>query len=245
MGQILNKNIISGSVGKFVFRDLNGRQIVQTHPGKIKQTKATKASSSEFRQCSSWAKELRTGLHPFLVGLTDSYMYRRLTGQLYNALLGNTHLPKGGRSPLNANMKVLEGFEFNTHSLFRDYFASPIATTLDLQRQLHIRIPELDPKTQMQFPPQADNAELVVSVYATNFEDPKKTVEAFFMLPLQKNAPLTHETLWTSPAIPENYFMVVTAKLLFYSSNKFTTKNYWNSKTLNPAMVVFCGGSGN
>ena len=244
MGQIIHKNIISGAVANLVFRNLGGRQIVQSHPGKLKQTKATKASSSEFQQCSTWTKELRTGLYPFLVGLTDSYMYRRLTGQFYNALLRNTHLPKGGRTPLNADMKDLEGFEFNTHSPFKDYFTPQITTVLDPQRQLHITVPELDPKSQMVFPPQANDAELVVAVYATNFKDPTKAVEAFFTLPVQKEAALPHETEWTSPPIPENYFIVVTAKLLFYTSNKFTGKNYWNSKTLNPAGVVFCEGGG-
>lgn len=37
MGKIIKKNIISGSVGKLVFRNLDGKQIVQSHPGEIKQ----------------------------------------------------------------------------------------------------------------------------------------------------------------------------------------------------------------
>ncbi|RZK12667.1 MAG: hypothetical protein EOO46_02275 [Flavobacterium sp.] len=245
MGRIIKKNIISGTVGNLVFRNLNGRQIVQMQPQKFKQTKATMASSSEFQQCSTWAKELRMGLYPFLVNLTDSYMYRRLTGQFYNALRTNTHLPKGKRTPLNANLKDLEGFEFNTHSPFKEYFTVPITVVLDAQRQLHITIPKLDPRSQIVFTPQADNAELVVAVYATNFEDPTKAVEAFFTLPIQKNTPLITATEWTSPPIPENFFVVVTAKLLFYTPNKFTEKNYWNSKTLNPAGLIFCEGSGN
>lgn len=245
MGQIIKKNIISGSVGKFVFRNLNGRQIVQTHSGKLKQTKATKASSSEFQKCSTWAKQLRTGLFPFLIDQTDSYMYRRLTGQLYNALLSNTQLPKGERTPLNANMKDMEGFEFNSHSPFKDYFTSTITTKLDDNRQLQITVPKLDLNNQVLFPPTVNNAELVVVVYATSFESDAPAVEASFILPLEKNAVLSHETVWTSPQIPENYFMVVTAKLLFYTPNKFMGKNYLNSKTLNPAGIVFCEGGGN
>ena len=244
MGQVIKKNIISGSVGNLVFRNLNGKQIVQSHPGKLKQTKATKASGSEFRQCSTWAKQLRIGLFPFLIDQTDSYMYRRLTGQFYNALLGNTHLPKGGRTPLNANMKDLEGFEFNTHSPFKDYFDAKITTVLDANRQLQITVPELDLKNQVLFPSKVYDAELVVVVYATPFDLYTKTVEASFVLPLEKNTTLANETVWTSPPIPENYFMVVTAKLLFYTPNKFMGKNYLNSKTLNPSSIVFCEGGG-
>lgn len=245
MGTIIKKNIISGSVGKLVFRNLDGKQIVQSHPEDIKQTKATKASGSEFRQCSTWAKQLRIGLSPFLIDKTDSYMYRRLTGQLYTALLSNTHLPKGGRTPLNANMQDLEGFDFNSHSPFTDYFIPRITTVVGADRQLQLTVPELDPKNQVLFPSGVHHAELVVVVYATSFDYSTTTVEASFVLPFERNAVLPNETIWTSPPIPENYFMLVAAKLLFYKPDKFMGKNYLNSKTLNPAGVVFCEGGGN
>lgn len=244
MGQILKKNIISGSVGNLVFRNIDGRQIVQSHPGKIKQTTATKASSSEFRHCSNWAKQLRTLLIPFLIYQTDSYMYRRLTGQFYNALQSNLNLPKGERTPLNSNMKDLEGFEFNSHSPFKDYFDANITTVLDDNRQLQLTLPELDPKNQVLFPDKVHDAELIVAVYATTFDLSAKIVEASFVVPLKKNTTLQNETVWTSPPIPENYFMVVVAKLLFYTPDKFMGKNYLNSKTLNPASIVFCKGGG-
>jgi len=245
MGQILKKNFISGMIGNLVFRNLNGKQIVQSHPRKFKQTKATKASGSEFRQCSSWARQLREGLFPFLIDQTDSYMYRRLTGQLYKALLSNTNLPKGGRTPLNADMKDLEGFEFNSHSPFKDYFIPKITTVLDTHRQLQVTIPELDLNTQVLFPSNVYHAELVVVAYATSFDHTATPVDASFILPLEKNAVIPQETVWTSPPIPEHYFMVVAAKLLFYTPNKFTGKNYLNSKTLNPASIMFCEGGGN
>lgn len=245
MGQVNSKNIISGAVANLVFRNLNGKQVVQVHPGKLRQTKATKASGSEFRQCSSWAKQLRTGLSPFLVDLTDSYMYRRLTGALYNTLLGNTNLPKGKRTPLNANMKGLEGFDFNSHSPFDTYFTPRIEALLNSQQQIEITIPKLDPKRDIQFPQHIDNAELVVLVQATNFDDSTLPAETFFVLPIEHHTALPDPTTWTSPILPDGHLVLVTAKLLFYEPNKFTGKNYINSKTLNPALVVFCEATGN
>lgn len=238
MGQVNSKNIISGAVANLVFRNLNGKQVVQVHPGKLKQTKATKASGSEFRQCSSWARQLRTGLSPFLVDLTDSYMYRRLTGALYTSLLSNTNLSKGKRSPLNSNMKGLEGFEFNSHSPFADYFTPKIEVVLNPQNQVTITIPKLDPKKDMLFPPQIDKAELVVLVQATNFDDNTLPIETFFTLPIEQGTALPDQTVWTSTILPEGHLVLVTSKLLFYEQNKFTGRNYINSKTLNPAVVV-------
>jgi len=241
MANINSKNITTGRIANVIFRSLNGKQIVQAHPGKLKQTKATKASSSEFRQCSSWAKQLRLGLSPFLVNLTDSYMYRRFTGQFYNAILSNTELPKGQRSPLTANMKSLEGFEFNSHSPFSHYFAPKITATLDPERQIMVSVPAFEAKKQLVFPQQAPMAELVLLVYATNFDESQAPIETFFSLTIAPNTILPNATVWTCPPLPEGYFVTVTAKLLYYSINKFTGKNYSNSKTLNPAAIVFCG----
>lgn len=240
MGRISKKNIISGSIANLVFRDLGGKQIVQSHPGSLKQTQATKASSSEFRQCSSWARQLRMGLTSFLAGQTDSYMYRRLTGQLYNALLGNTHLPKGERTPLNASMKDLEGFDFNIHSPFKDYFAPGITTVMDAERQLHITVPALDPGSQMLFPRGVYNAELLVLAYATHFKYNASLVDVFFTLPMERHVAIAQKTVWTSPPLPEGCLVMVTAKVLYYTPDKFMGRKYSNSKTLNPATILFC-----
>jgi len=162
MARLDSKNNIKGLVGNLVFKTLNGKQIIQSRPTHVRQTKATKASSAEFSLCSGWTKALRIGLHSFLVGLTDSYMYRRFNGQFYNALLSNTTIPKGQRTPLNADMSALAGFEFNSHSPFTHYFLPTITTTVEPQRQLTVTLPSFDPKAEMLFPDKTSKAELLV-----------------------------------------------------------------------------------
>jgi len=64
----LDKNkFISGVIGNLVFRNLDGKQIVQSKPESIKQSKLTKLSGSEFRNCSQWAKMLRQHLYFFVL----------------------------------------------------------------------------------------------------------------------------------------------------------------------------------
>ena len=209
----------------------------------MKQTKATKLSSSEFTLCSHWAKILRLFLIPFLVGLTDTFMYRRLTGQLYKALQTNTTLLKGQRTPLNTDMSTLVGFEFNTHSPFANYFSPRIAISLDSQRQLSIIIPKFEPKTEVVFAQKTFQAELVVSILATNLESNTAATETHFILPFERPTALVAETHWTSFALPADCFVLVTAKLMYYNSNTFTVNIYVNSKELNPACVIFVAGS--
>ena len=241
MARVDNNRLFKGTIGPLVFRTQNGQQIVQTKAYKPKQTIATKESSSEFRHCSSWTKYLRLGLQGFLVNLTDSYMYRRFTGAFYNALQTYTALPKGQRTPLNSNLQSLAGFEFNTHSPFADYCKISFDCVLNATHDVTITIPEFIPKTDLLWPANADQAELVLYVYATSLENHTRDVTHFTVLPIAKiNTPIP-ETTWTSPILPVGYFVVVCSKLLYYTPNAITTRNYLNSKTLNPSSIVFAG----
>lgn len=239
MAQLNNKKAFSGLIGNLVFRTLNGQQIVQSRPNKVKQTSNTKASASEFRQCSTWAKQLRLDLFAFLNNDTDSYMFRRLTGSFYNALMSNTLIPKGQRTPLNATMSDLVGFDFNLNSPFQDYFLPNIKVTANSQKQITVVVPEFEPKTQVKYPERNLQAELLVYVYAGTLEPNAPKTEAFFTLPIEQAAALQPETTWTSPVLPDNHLVVVSAKLLYYTHNKFTGKTYLNTTALSPSMILF------
>ena len=238
----LDKNrLFNGTLGELVFRNLNGQQIVQTKAYKPKQTSATKVSGSEFRQCSSWTKYLRIGLQSFLVNLSDSYMFRRFTGAFYDALQTNTNLPKGQRTPLNSNLHTLAGFEFNTHALFVEYCKAPIEVALNVTQEITITVPAFIPNTHLLWPDRTHQVELVLYVYATNFDNQTVDVTHFTVLPITKSSTPTTETIWTCPSLPSGYFILVCAKLMYYTPNVITTRNYLNSKSLNPSSIVFTG----
>ena len=107
MARIDKNKFLSGAIGDLVFRNLDGKQVVQSKPDGVKQSRLTKLSGNEFRNCSKWAKMLRYNLNDFLAQQTDGYMYRRFTGQLYKALQSNTSLMKGERTPLNCHLEAL------------------------------------------------------------------------------------------------------------------------------------------
>lgn len=238
MARVGKKGILSGLVGNLVFRNLEGKQVVQSSAEGIRQSEATKNSASEFRQCSRWTKHLRMALKLFLMGHTDSFMYRRFNGAFYNALQQNTSMLKGQRTPLNAALSQLAGFDFNSHSPFKDSFLPEILTSLENQNSIKVIVPALEPKTQILFPQKTYSCELLVYVTATNFDYNTPVVDAFFTLPLELSQPFHDEFVWVSPTLPQGHFAMVTAKLLFYSSSKFTEKHYINNKEFNPSMIV-------
>jgi hypothetical protein len=106
-----------------------------------------------------------------------------------------------------------------------------------------ITVPEFEPKTEVVFAEKTYQAELVVSILATKLEPNTAAIETHFILPIERQTALVAETNWTSFALPADCFVLVTAKLMYYNTNKFTMKNYVNSKELNPACVVFACGS--
>lgn len=232
-------------IGNLVFRNLNGRQVVQSHPDKIKQNEATKTSATEFGQSSTWAKQLRLGLEPFLVHLSDTTMYQRFTARLYAALLANTTLPKNGRTPLNANMTSMEGFEFNHHAPFATHFLPTISATMDAQRRVTVTVPALQPLVDVLYPEGCSQAEMLVYLYATNLMPNAPISDGYFTVALPKQPVTLTQTVWTSPELPEGHFVMVCAKLLYYETNPFTGRTYLNSTVLNTSAVLLAMATGN
>jgi hypothetical protein len=239
MAEIKNQKNISGLVGNLVFQTVNGKQIIRSRPAKVKQTKATKASSGEFGKCSIWSKQLRNGLAPFLIKQYDNIMYQRFQSSFYKALLSNTDLAKGQRTPMNAYMNDLVGFEFNTHSLLSSYFAPKVTAVLGADKKLMVTIPVLNPVSGVTFPDHCQHAELMVYLYATNFESNIADVSHYFILPIDKDTTLLTETIWTSPELPDGNFAVAAIKIMYYETNPLTGRNYINRTTLNPAAILF------
>jgi hypothetical protein len=241
MAQINKNKSIVGSIGQVVFKEVGKKQILQSKPTDMKQTKRTKESGSEFRQCSSWTKPLRFQLSSFLSNHTDSFMHSRLAGKFYTTLQANTELAKGVRSPMNSDMLALAGFEFNTNSPFPDYFMPTINAVLNDQNEIVITIPAFNPKVEMLFAENTSHADLLIYVMASNFEPFGGFDEGYTVVPIENKYQTKAETIWTSPPMPQGKLVLVCAKLLFYNPNRFTEKQYINSKECSPAQIVMVG----
>lgn len=244
MATLGNKKAFSGMVGNVVFRIRDGKQIVQSRPATVKQTSATKRSASEFGSCSKWAKQLRIGLTPFLVGLTDSTMHSRFTATLYNAIKHNTNVPQGERTPLNTNMESLQGFEFNTHSPFANYFKPTITAELNANKEVTVSLLAFDPQADMVFPNGCTTAKLALYIYATDLKDLENTLVFHSLLPIDKRTTVAAQNLLTTTPLPEGWFALASVKLLYYTPNVLTESNYLNTKEFSPAMVVLAKNTG-
>jgi len=64
----------------------------------------------------------------------------------------------------------------------------------------------------------------LIYVLATNLKQNTSVEEAHTILPILQNNTIFPETTWTSPVLPEHHFVLVTAKIMYYDSDKFTVK---------------------
>lgn len=238
MAQQTNPKMISGTIGNVIFQEQYGKQIIRVHPGKIKQTAATKSSAGEFGSCSRWAKALRVGLQPFLTDWTDNAFYRRLTAALYNAICANTNIPKGQRNLFNTNLEFLAGLDCNIHTPWSKWFLATLTVELTPEKQLRITVPELVTATQLIYPEECVKAELVLYVMASILEPGNPITAHHTTIPLPYANTTLPATDWLTPALPENTIVVAAAQLLFYDDNTITGRHYHNNAMLNPAVIL-------
>ena len=243
MAQLGNKKIFSGMAGNVVFRNLNGKQIAQSRPSNVKHSATQKKSASEFGSSSNWAKQLRLGLSSFLVGMSDSYMYQRFTTAIYNTIK-DSDLPQGARTPLNADMQGIEGFEFNSNSPFSDYFSPELTTTLTATNEIQLTLPAFNAAEGIAFPEQCDNVKLIVYAYATDFKDNPSQLVFHNILEINRAEAVPTQTLLSTTPIAVGHFVIVAAKLLYFKPNIITQANYLNTKEFSPAQLVFAGAMG-
>lgn len=138
-------------------------------------------------------------------------------------------------------MESLKGFEFNTHSPFAAYFKPAILAELTLNKEVAVTISALDPQTEVIFPAGCTTAKLAIYMYATDLKDPENTLVFHSLLPINKSTAVPAQNLLTTTPLPEGYFILVSAKLLYYNANLLTESNYLNTKDFSPAMVVLAG----
>jgi hypothetical protein len=138
-------------------------------------------------------------------------------------------------------MRALEGFEFNSHSPFTDYFKPQLSATLTENNEAMVTLPAFDAAEAIAYPAGCQNAKLAIQVFATDFGDSTVPLVYHNILAIDSNTSIPAQTILNTPTLPVGYFVLVTAKLLYFNPNVVIETNYLNSKMLSPAMVVMAG----
>src|SRR5690606_41388060 len=107
---------IKGKFNNVVYRELDGKQVLQIAPARVKQTYATKLNALEFGLASAQASVLRNFLRR-VYEEADGKMAARLTAAVAACIRASAK-DIGERDLHDADLDPLKGFSFNTNAPF-------------------------------------------------------------------------------------------------------------------------------
>lgn len=160
---------LRGSVGNVSYRISNGQNILQTRAGKGKTRVHEKSlkCNNEFSLASNRARIIRDVLNPVIRVYYDGAMINRFTCAVAEVIRSNDALPVGSRDIQDGRLSLLQGFEFNQHSLFSDSFKVEIQTEVTPDG-VKFTMPAFIPLEKMAFPFDASHCTMKVLVSAVD-----------------------------------------------------------------------------
>ena len=170
MGRIKKSNI-TGAVGNLIFYEFRGTPVIRTKPRRVRQTKETKASASDFGLATTYSMYLRAGLKSVTRYANDrSFMYRMNT-----ALLQWLGANKEENADPSKNIQALVGMELNEQAQFNRRIK--LETTVDFNQpgKIIISIPAFTPKKDIKAPPRTHKIRLTVMVVYHNTGENEQT----------------------------------------------------------------------
>lgn len=234
-----NQGFFRGTIGEYVFKVVDGKQVVQSRPFDVKQSKRTKESSSLFGMCSKQAVSVRGSLKTYLLGNQDPKMAARFLGVCFRILKANKGRSKENFDLINTDLTELKGFNFNIKSPFSSYFTPTIQIEGSPKEGLKVTIPSLIPELDIQYPDRCFTVELRIILTHTSFDCRYIGVTTHRDFLLRKNKQQLDAQIFDFEPIEEPGVTMVTAQLIFYNETSKFGKILLNNKDFHPTEVVY------
>ena len=240
MAQIKKNGLVVGKMGDVVYQVCNGKQILKENNRDVKLTAESKQCSTEFSAANNASANLRNGLQLYVSGMADTAMHGRFTGAIFHAIR-NSHQTGEGRERVgqrtfeDANLSLLEGFEFNKNTPFSEY------CTVDHELNftdgiVRIAVNGFSKSKHLKRIPNTQGEVLLYGVAAFN---PKSqgligSVQEFRV---RGNYP---DTLleWQSEPIPQGKVVLVFAAVIYYGMPTLEGKKVLTNRQLHPCKIV-------
>ena len=87
----------------------------------LKQTQSTKKSALDFGTASRVTNKLNTGFQELVQDYHSPEIYNRMRSKVLQAMRTYTVLPLGEKNLWDGATELLEGFEFNYESKYKDF----------------------------------------------------------------------------------------------------------------------------
>jgi hypothetical protein len=147
----------SGRIGNVIHYQLDGKFYTRSVPRKYKQTKGTKAKSSEFGMASTIGRVIRENLDTIIFDESDRKMQTRLVGEIYSWLQVSRHQPASVET-----QPVLDRFLFSNSPGLSARWKVYFEVSRPKSGQIQIAIPAFIPKLSFRTP--AGTSEVICKI---------------------------------------------------------------------------------
>ncbi len=138
----------TGRIGNVIHYKMGDKFYTRSAPRKYKQTKATKAKSSEFGMASTIGRIIRQNLVSVIFDMDDRKMQTRLVGEIFTWLQNARHEPASAM-----NQPTFDQFQFSTGSPgLANRWNAKFKVSSPASGQIQIAIPSFIPKTSFKVP---------------------------------------------------------------------------------------------
>ena len=164
-------NLLSGSLGPYVFKIVNGKQVVTQKPsaGTIKHSSGTKLATKVFANAATLGAAVRKSLITPSAGLMGPAA-NAITANLCKALNSSLDKQSGKFYFGEDSFAVLDGLEFNSKSKVISFL--PKLPVISLNRNLlSISQPKMDILKKFKFPPNAIKCEFTFALSLFRLHD--------------------------------------------------------------------------
>lgn len=237
---IIKGKFICGKMKDSVYRELNGKQIIQGIPitDEKKRSEGTKKAATIFGKASKLAAEIRVGLHHISSQFYDGQMIARLSTEVLYSLNTVKNLKVPTFIFKEDSFRSLVGFEFNNKSpLKANLLVAPVLHLEDTT--LKVTIPKLNVPIDLKFPNNTLK-ECKLLVLTTMLDLVHKRTN--WAKPKIMDIPYSHQPL----LVPEKTFefeltpgcLCITAISLQYVKPSFAGDIIVNNKSFNPSAII-------
>ncbi|MDR6301818.1 hypothetical protein [Mesonia maritima] len=241
MAYLNEKNQLVGRVGNLIFRIVKGKVIVQARPDytQLKQTKSTQKSALDFGTASKITNKLNSGLQEIVQAYHSPEMYNRMRSKILQAMRTHTALPLGEKNLWEGTPELLEGFEFNRESQYKDFSDLWLVNwQVDAQNKIHFTQKSFIPRTQLHWLPYTGRIGIGYWIGAFQQKDYKPCQQQLLTLEVSPNYTEVPVHNFVSTSFPSNTLIIVITTLLYYKQDPVLGDILLNHKQCHPARIL-------
>ena len=224
-----------GRIGNVVHYKMGDKFYTRSLPRKYKQTRRTKAKSSEFGMASTIAMLIRQNLGAVIFEPTDRKMQTRLVGEIFTWLQNARHEPASAET-----QPTLDQFQFSAGSpILANRWTAKFKVSSPTPGQIQISIPSFIPKTSFKSPPGTGAVICRIASVVIKVESKEEigNTQNEIIYKLDRNKVEAQNIIQELP-MPKGT-LLVTGMCLEYFVDRYKRTVPTNDKLFKPSQIIF------